>query len=748
MEIEVGGQIQGISLGSFLQIVHMDKTTCTLKIYSNDDIGYLYIKDGALVAAETGHLENVEAAYEILSWNKTVIIIDNAPIPNQKITVSLMNILMEGLRRKDEKNAQAGIVDSVEPKELEVEFDPDTYVSKDDQIASQFVVSEDAETVVIPADALPDLPEGIIEEEDISQLPLEESPVLSQESAPQEPHAPEMRVDVPNIPIREEAEAAVVFEDEEEVATYKPPLKSRVYRMFTIAAVLVAIVFGGLFGYKYYIGRNSYDRMIAQIKTQKELGIMKSILTNYISTQKDDNRYVNDALTKINDVDMLIDVEKKLAGLSLDDSYRTRAEGLYKEFLNDRKDSFLSDYVQKKLDEIPKTIEAYDFKKISTLSTNNRTLKMKAYKEFLTNHPDSKNTQAVKNLIAALSDEFYSDLSKNITVCTTSGNWDRCIELSSDFVTYFGDDPRANEVSLMRDKIKERAAFVNLKRKASTLNFTDAKKLYNDFIQNNPETTLNREIRDEIIKLNRNIELQERWSEVRNYCMNPQVETYMKMKELKEFIDRDSDGMFKRESGAMMRDLKNEERVGRDRMAQVYAERQERDRVSQLQAERERINAEREKSSRMEAKRSAHDRKLAGEAQRLSKQFDRSGRFRMYADKTVTDTRTGLMWTMVDSYSSEGECMDFDQAREYIRNLNYGGYTDWRMPDGSELAVLYNSKPYFPSSGAKWYWTSRSSSDAWGSDDRAIVFFPDKKDEFVKIMKDKSDCGYVHPVRP
>ena len=106
MKIEVGGQIQGISLSSFLQIVQMDKTSCTLKIYSNDEVGFLWIDKGNLVAAETNTTNGLDAVYDIICWNDTVIIIDNTPSPEHNITTPLMTILMEGLRLRDEKAAQ------------------------------------------------------------------------------------------------------------------------------------------------------------------------------------------------------------------------------------------------------------------------------------------------------------------------------------------------------------------------------------------------------------------------------------------------------------------------------------------------------------------------------------------------------------------------------------------------------------------------------------------------------------------
>ena len=69
----LGGQIHGISLASFLQMSEMEKTTCKLKVTAKGKVGFLYLSDGKLIAAETGKLTKEQAAYEIISWDKTVI---------------------------------------------------------------------------------------------------------------------------------------------------------------------------------------------------------------------------------------------------------------------------------------------------------------------------------------------------------------------------------------------------------------------------------------------------------------------------------------------------------------------------------------------------------------------------------------------------------------------------------------------------------------------------------------------------
>ena len=61
--------------------------------------------------------------------------------------------------------------------------------------------------------------------------------------------------------------------------------------------------------------------------------------------------------------------------------------------------------------------------------------------------------------------------------------------------------------------------------------------------------------------------------------------------------------------------------------------------------------------------------------------------------ETVTDNRTGLMW----SISFEASEVSWDYALQSCENSTYAGYSDWRLPNKNELASLVNyEKPESP----------------------------------------------------
>ncbi len=95
--------IRGITLATFLQLIHMERKTCTLKIRTNERIGYLYLNHGELLDAKTGEQSGESAALDILSWDDTEIEMDNNCRRTEKtISSSLEFMLMEAFRIKDE----------------------------------------------------------------------------------------------------------------------------------------------------------------------------------------------------------------------------------------------------------------------------------------------------------------------------------------------------------------------------------------------------------------------------------------------------------------------------------------------------------------------------------------------------------------------------------------------------------------------------------------------------------------------
>ena len=120
-----GGILQTVPLDMFLQLVEMEQKTCTIRIVNkiSKAIGVLFFQSGELMDARIKDVKGITAAYEIFSWEKVTLSIQDACVVKKKqIKDDLQAILMEAMRLKDEQ-AETGLdpnpVEAAEAVELE-----------------------------------------------------------------------------------------------------------------------------------------------------------------------------------------------------------------------------------------------------------------------------------------------------------------------------------------------------------------------------------------------------------------------------------------------------------------------------------------------------------------------------------------------------------------------------------------------------------------------------------------------------
>ena len=77
---------------------------------------------------------------------------------------------------------------------------------------------------------------------------------------------------------------------------------------------------------------------------------------------------------------------------------------------------------------------------------------------------------------------------------------------------------------------------------------------------------------------------------------------------------------------------------------------------------------------------------LGGGAASADSTSSKGGRFLDNNNGTITDTQTGLMWAKADSWNDLGKCLNWEDARTYVKNLTLGGFKDWRLPTMNEIA--------------------------------------------------------------
>lgn len=107
LSTESNSYIRGITLATFLQLIHMEKKSCSLTVHSRGQTGQLHMRQGELIDANTDSLYGKDAALDIIAWENTEIEMDSTcRCEKQTITAPIGFILMEAHRIKDEDNFQ------------------------------------------------------------------------------------------------------------------------------------------------------------------------------------------------------------------------------------------------------------------------------------------------------------------------------------------------------------------------------------------------------------------------------------------------------------------------------------------------------------------------------------------------------------------------------------------------------------------------------------------------------------------
>ncbi len=106
LQINYGGQIRGIHLTSFLQIMEIEAHSCTLQIRAKEKKGFLWLKKGKPIAARTDSLSGKPAAIEIILWKNVTIDIDyRLGDIQQEISSSLISLILDSSLKDDENES-------------------------------------------------------------------------------------------------------------------------------------------------------------------------------------------------------------------------------------------------------------------------------------------------------------------------------------------------------------------------------------------------------------------------------------------------------------------------------------------------------------------------------------------------------------------------------------------------------------------------------------------------------------------
>ncbi len=683
MEAGIGGQIHGISLPAFLQMSEMEKTTATLKIISENRTGLLFLKNGNLIDAKTGQHEGRKAAYHIISWDNASIEINKAvPEKPNVIKEPLMHVLMESLKIKDEKEFQ----------KLEKESAGE-----------------------IPTDGTGDEKAGQ-EEEDFSE--------------------PEQVEDADDMFAKKSVGKRTFIQK-----WRRDPEKKRILKIAAVACVLILLISIGSFFTVRMINssrlKNKYQALLEEVEKQTAFKEKEILLKLFINSSKSDE-YAQKARKKLAEIKTRMDeqlyqqVIKNVKALPLTFDYDKKAKVYYNQYLEQFPDGKYVSKIKEGIAGIPEIIDDTQFNHLTNTQWKNEDEKIIAHKEYLINHPNGKHRKAVEHVLVEIIEARYSAIQKETSVCEEKNDWASCIQKCDHFLAFFDNTYRTGKVKKLRDSFQGKQDLNRLRQAALKKgeDYPAAKKIYKDYLEAHPDSTIRDVISEEVMRLDELIEIKDNWQEVLTYCQDPENDIADKIAKTDKFIDDHRSGPYYNEA--------------RDMLAKLHQEKLEYDKKRAIELEQAR-KAERLKNE-MLAKQKQKAR-LDRETRRVGERLKTAGgRYKNNGNGTFTDRNTGLTWCILDSNIVLGKCIDYKTAVKYVNGLSTGGYTDWRLPTSSELAQIYKHEPFYPTDGPRWFWTSEVV--VKGYHEMVGIVTSKQETVFTRDFLNTKECGTVHAVRP
>ncbi|MDP2877276.1 MAG: response regulator [Holophaga sp.] len=98
---EPDGMVKGITLTSLLQLMEWEKKNATLNVEGKEGVGLIYVSGGQLIHAAYRDLEGIEAAYQILVWERPHIEFMETCKVQRTIDMPMAEVLLNAAFLKD-----------------------------------------------------------------------------------------------------------------------------------------------------------------------------------------------------------------------------------------------------------------------------------------------------------------------------------------------------------------------------------------------------------------------------------------------------------------------------------------------------------------------------------------------------------------------------------------------------------------------------------------------------------------------
>jgi len=492
-ERSVGGQIHGISLTSFLQMSEMEKTSCTLKVNTDNKNGVLYLLKGALIAAESGELKNEAAVFDILSWENPDIEIDDTPIDRKKeIETPLISLLMESAQRKDDTR-------------------------KDNK-----VVPEDA------ADAI---------------KAAKKAAPKKKKAAPakKEKKAPEPEI-IPEELKKLKAEGRVT--DASKILKRQQLIKQGI-RALTI--VIIIIVAGCIWQFfvSPWLAQRKLNNVIAGAKSAKTTPEKIKILDGYLESGPD-SKYADQAeamkRTYAGEVETLAFERtiRAVEGLPLNDNFLKQGKQAYQKLLDEYPNSSFKNEINKRIASLPKILAEAEYAHLTGIPDHHYSQRLKAYQSYLTKFPDNANAPNVRKFMNNLGYALYEYIRKEKAACDEGENWQRCLMLCQYFQNNFIQHDHSDNISGLQRNMNGQIAYIKLVEQIENAGpfARSTEKILKKYLEDHPDSPARGAVETQLADIHRKKNMAKNWQQLIDYVQNDKHSIFDRVKRMENYLNQ------------------------------------------------------------------------------------------------------------------------------------------------------------------------------------------------------------------
>jgi hypothetical protein len=523
----------------------------------------------------------------------------------------------------------------------------------------------------------------------------------------------------------------------------EPKIQKAGLRLMTLFAVAVGIfaVLAAATVVGFYIMENrstsdKYYKVLGQVEETDGIEQKMELLQKYLQDHPS-TAHTAEIKLQLNQLEQSKedrDFEQttlKVSSLPVDELYEQKAVGLYGDFLEKYPNSRHQKRIVTSMGNIKNIVDQYYYEELKRAARMDFSQRLSVYKSYLKRFPSGRFQTDVDTLINEMGQQHLKYLKTEDAKCEQTQRWEPCVKRYEAFIAEFQGLPLAESGNQMLDELQDKrdlAQLHKLKNEAGK-DYEKITQAYREYLDTHPQSSQRQVLEAELVDLNKNLALQRQWQTVQTYATNPSNSLFERTQRLDRYLRDNISGPYTGEAQAMMTQLEAQRQLSLQ---------QQKDKARQ-QEEQTRLQREREKRAQQE------QRATRARAE-LTRQLSASPRFKISNDGTFTDGTTGLIWNLLDSHQELGGCLDYAAAQQYIQSLAIGGFGDWRLPKASELGTIYKQKPFFPASGAQWYWSAEAYTR--GYHDVVDVVTAKPETVFQRQQRRQDECGTVRAVRP